>query len=53
MALECESKTNAKEVMEMVIKSNSFRKTALEKENMVCDLSKAIDKLENELKQCK
>ena len=38
--LECDSKTNAKEVLEIVAKSNAFRKSAIEKESMIVDLAK-------------
>ena len=38
--LECDSKTNAKEVLEIVAKSNAFRKSAIKKESMIVDLAK-------------
>ena len=38
--LECDSKTNAKEALEIVAKSNAFRKSAIEKESMIVDLAK-------------
>ena len=44
LSIECENEKDMKVVMQLVVKSNSFRKTT------ITELTKAIIKLENELK---
>ena len=50
ISLECENKQDPVEIVKLVTKSNSFRKTAIEKEKAISELKKAITKLENYLK---
>ena len=50
LSTECENEKDMKVVMQLVVKSNSFRKSAIEKETTITELTKAITKLENELK---
>ena len=49
LSLECENKQDPVEIVKLV-KSNSFRKTAIEKEKAISELKEAITKLENDLK---
>ena len=49
-SIECENEKDVKFLMQLVVKSNSFHKTAIEKETTVAELTKAITKLENKLK---
>ena len=50
LALQCDSKMNAKKVLEIVTKSNAFRKSAIEKDIMVVGLAKTLNKLGEDLK---
>ena len=45
-----DSKINAKEVLEILAKSNAFRKSAIKKEIMVVDLAKTLNKLGEDLR---
>ena len=49
LSLECENKQDPVEIVKL-FKSNSFRKTAIEKEKAISKLKEAIKKLENDLK---
>ena len=49
LSLECENKQDPVEIVELV-KSNLFRKTAIERENTISELKQAITKSENDLK---
>ena len=49
LSLECENKQDHVEIVKAV-KSNSFRKTAIEKERAISELKEAITKLDNDLK---
>ena len=50
LSLECENKQDPVEIVKLV-KSNSFRKTAIEKEKAIPELKEAIiTKLDNDLK---
>ena len=48
LSLECENNQNPVEIVKL-IKSYSFRKTAIEKEKAISELKEAITKLENDL----
>ena len=50
LSLKCENKQDPVEKVKLVTKSNSFRKTAHEKEKAILELKEAITKLENDLK---
>ena len=47
LSLECEKKQDS---VELVTKSNLFRKTAIKKEKAISELKEVITKLETELK---
>ena len=47
LSIECDNEKDMKVVMQLVVKSNLFRKTAIEKDTIITEL---ITKLENELK---
>ena len=49
--LRVKKKKNVEEFRAMVAKSNAFRIATIEKENTVLDLTKAITKLEEDLKK--
>ena len=51
LTIESEKKKNVEEFRAMVAKSNAFRIAAIEKENTVLDLTKAITQLEEALKK--
>ena len=48
LVLQCGSKTNAKELLEIVV---AIRKSAIEKEIMVVDLAKTLNKLGEDFKK--
>ena len=50
LSLECENRLDPVELIKLVTKSNSFRKTAIEKEMAISELKQAMTKLENDLK---
>ena len=50
LSLESENKQDPVEIVKLVTKSNSFRKTAIEKEEAISELKEVITKLENDLK---